>query len=135
MNQKLVDRYIEVARALRPKRQNGRSFHITCIFDKRKLLSIGVNDYTKDHPRHKYGVYLPTKPGFNYTSGIHSECRAIEKLVNTSYSKLKVLNIRIDNNGEVNLSKPCLNCEKLIKKLGFKRVFYTTKDGLDVLHF
>lgn len=128
MNKKIVNRYIEVARALKPKSQSGKSFHITCIFDKSKILSLGINDYKKEHRRHLFGSYKPTKGSGSYIPGIHSEMSALLKLGEEDCSKFTFLNIRIDNNFRPAMSKPCLNCQKILNQIGYKKIFYTTGD-------
>ena len=134
MNQRTVDRYVEIARALKSKHQNGRSFHVTCIFDKSKLLSLGFNNYAKEHPRHKYGVYEATKPGCNYVSGVHSEISSLLKLGEEDCSRYTFLNIRLDNNNKVALAKPCPNCFRVLKnQVGFKRIYYTTESSFAVI--
>lgn len=134
MSQKLVDRYVEIARALKSKHQSGRAFHITVIFDKRKVLAIGLNDYGKEHRRLKYGIFSPTKGGSGYKPSIHSELSAILKLGEEDCSNFTFLNVRIDNNNEPNLAKPCLNCFNILKnQVGFKKIIYTTKRGFDII--
>lgn len=134
MSPKKVARYVEIARALQPKYQNGRSFHVTCIFDKSKLLSIGVNDYRKIHPSRKFGVYSPTKAGSNYISGIHSEISSIMRLGEEDCSRFTFLNIRLDKNGNPALAKPCSNCFGVLKnQVGFKRIYYTTAEDVVVI--
>lgn len=44
-----------------------------------------------------------------------------EKLIDAS-----LLVVRIDNDGDVKMSKPCEKCRKEIAKFGIKRVFYST---------
>jgi deoxycytidylate deaminase len=134
MNQKVVNRYIEIARALKPRHQSGRSFHLTCIFDKSKLLAMGFNNYAKEHPRHKFGVYSATKPGSNYVSGIHSEISSIIRLGEEDCSRYTFLNIRLDNNNNPALAKPCPNCFRVLRnQVGFKRIYYTTSDSFEVI--
>jgi len=133
VNNKTINRYIEITRALKAKKQNGRSFHTTFIFDKSKLLSIGWNDYSKEHRRHKFGDYTSKNEFAHYTSGVHSECSAIIRLGEEDCSDYSFLNVRIDNNGEVNLAKPCHNCMGLLNQVGFKRLIWTTKDGVNTI--
>lgn len=133
MNQKIAKRYIEIAKAMKPKMQTGKSFHVTCIFDKSKLLSIATNDYSKEHRRHRFGKYHPLKGGSKgYTPGCHSEIAAILKLGEQDCSKYTFFNIRIGNNGEPSLSKPCSNCFRVLEMVGFKRIYYTSKDSIMV---
>lgn len=124
MNKKIIDRYFKVAHALKPKLQNGRSFHVTCIFEKSKILSIGVNDYSKEHRRHKFGEYKPTKGGSSYIAAIHSESSAIIKLGEENCSRYIFVNFRVDNNGKMANCKPCQNCFSLLNQVGFKDVWY-----------
>jgi deoxycytidylate deaminase len=129
MDQK-IKKCIEITRALRQEKESGRSFHSTFIFDKGKLLSIGVNNYKKLHRSHKFGLYKGTKDNpEKYVAGIHSEIDAIIKLGNTDCSKLTFINIRIDNNNLPNISKPCENCFRVLQGLGFKQIYYIDSFG------
>jgi deoxycytidylate deaminase len=89
----------------------------------------------------KHGAIIISKngeilgQGFNTLSNFmshqwscHAEISALlsiknkrEKLVDAS-----LLVVRIGNDGEVKLSKPCEKCRKEISKFGIKRVFYST---------
>ena len=37
--------------------------------------------------------------------------------------------VRINNQGNFKMSKPCSRCETALKHVGIKRVYYTTDDG------
>ena len=53
-------RSIEITKALKPSKATGRAFHSTLIFNKNKLISIGVNNYNKTHPLiNKYNYVRP----------------------------------------------------------------------------
>lgn len=133
MSQKLVDRYIEIARALKPLKQNGRAFHLTAIFDKRKVLSIGVNSYLKSHPSRKFGVYSSKNDG-EYNPKCHSEIHSLLKLGECDCSNYTFLNIRLTKDGKPALAKPCHNCFSVLKnQVGFKRIIYTTEDAFEVI--
>ena len=120
-----IKKCIEITRALRKNRETGRSFHSTFIFDKGKLLSIGVNNYKKLHRHHLFGRYRGTKDNPDkYVAGIHSEIDAIIKLGRHDCSRLTFINIRIDNNDCANISKPCENCFRVLQGLGFKQIYY-----------
>tara|TARA_R110000765_G_scaffold213066_1_gene318102 strand:- start:1208 stop:1603 length:396 start_codon:yes stop_codon:yes gene_type:complete len=114
----------EIAKALKPIHQSGKSFHVTVIFKKNKLLCIANNNYKKLHPWHKFGRYLPTKSEGVYTSGIHSECAALIKLGRMECDDLTFVNLRIDNNGEPAMSKPCKNCHRVLEQVGYKQLWY-----------
>ena len=115
-----------IASALKNSRQNGKSFHVTFIYHGNKLLSIGTNDYEKRHRSLRFGEYKPTRgDARGYTAGIHSEIDAAIKLGISDCRHLKFVNIRIDNNGKPAISRPCANCQRVLKtQLGFKELHY-----------
>ena len=59
----------------------------------------------------------------------------IESLSNAKvkdWNKLKGCSIfvyRTNKNGQLAMAKPCDMCQKLIKYVGIKNMFYTTNDG------
>ena len=54
---------------------------------------------------------------------------ALIKMGNMDCSNLTFANVRIDNNNQVAISKPCRNCEKLLTDIGFKTLwFYNGKE-------
>lgn len=115
----------DITRSLKPFNQTGKTFHTTFIYKGSKLLKIGHNSYTKLHREHKFGKYRPTKDDSSrYTAGIHSEMDAIIKLGQTDCSDLTFVNVRINNTGEPAISKPCLNCKRVLEQVGFKTLWY-----------
>ena len=125
-----INKCIEITKCLKKDKSTGHSFHTTFIFDKSKLLSIGFNNYNKLHRRHRFGIYRGTKDNpEKYISGIHSEIDAIIKLGRTDCSRLVFINIRIDNNNNPNMSKPCENCFRVLQGLGFKQIYYIDQLG------
>lgn len=114
----------EICSALKPKYQSGKSFHVTFVYKKNKLLCIANNNYKKNHPYHKFGEYKAIKNGKKYQAGIHSECAALIKLGLEDCSDLTFVNLRVDNNGNPAISKPCANCQRLLDQVGYKKIFY-----------
>jgi prepilin-type processing-associated H-X9-DG protein len=114
----------EITRALKSSKQTGKSFHTTFAFRGNKLLSIGINNYNKQHPSHKFGKYVPTKSEGNYIAGIHSEISSVIKLGLEDCSDITFVNLRIDNNNKLANSKPCLNCNRVLDQLGYKNIWY-----------
>lgn len=123
----------EISRALKPSKQTGKSFHTTFAFRGNKLLAIGFNNYNKLHPRHKFGEYKPKEKSDNckYNACIHSETSCIIKLGLEDCRGISFINLRIDNNDDLAISKPCINCQRLLEQVGYKRVVYY--DGKDFL--
>lgn len=122
-----INKCIEITKCLKKDKKSGHSFHATFIYDKSKLLSIGFNNYKKLHRSHKFGIYRGTKDNpERYVASIHSEIDALIKLGRNDCSRLTFINIRIDNNGNPNMAKPCSNCLRVLRAIGFKNIYYTT---------
>lgn len=88
------------------------------------MLTIGMNDYGKIHRSHKWGDYKSTRANSKYTAALHSELSAIIKLGLSDCSHLTIVNIRIDNNNNPAISKPCVNCRKILEQVGYKNLYY-----------
>lgn len=62
----------------------------------------------------------------------HAESHLISKLLdkyNTIDSNWSVVILRINRKGLVLGSKPCENCDKLLKTVGLKKIYYSTDQG------
>lgn len=115
----------EITRSLKPIHQTGKSFHATFVYNKNKLICTAHNNYNKLHPYHKFGEYGSTKIcNGNYIPGIHSEVAAIIKMGREDCSNLTFINVRIDNNNDVAISKPCPNCQNLLNEIGYRKIIY-----------
>lgn len=130
MNQKLASRLIEIARAMKPNLVSGKSWHITAIIKQGKIICVGWNNYNRLHPAHIFGEYKNYK-GFTdkFRPGLHSEISALIKMGQEDLTGHILVNLRINNNNAVALSKPCPNCEKILRSLLIKRVYYSTNTG------
>ena len=127
---KMLEKCVEITKGLKPQKQNGRSFHTTFIFHKNRILSIGHNDYKKMHPYHRMGKYVGYKTNPHlYQPALHSEISAILKLGEEDLSKYCFVNVRVDANNNLALSKPCPNCERVLRQVGFRRLFYSSEKG------
>ncbi len=120
------NRLEEIASALKHSKQTGKNFHVTFAYSGNKLLAIGTNNYTKVHPYHRFGKYVPTKDvKSRYDAGIHSETSCIIKLGLDDCSHITFVNVRIDNNGNPAISKPCVNCRKVLEtQVSYKNFWY-----------
>ena len=107
------------------------NFHLTAIFEKSRLISLGINNFEKSHPRNLQLDYRGRNgQHIGDQISIHSELAAVLKLRHPrDHSRLKLVNLRIRKNGNLSLSKPCSGCSSLIKQLGFREVWYTNRDG------
>ena len=60
--------------------------------------------------------------------GTHSEMNAIIKLGQKNYEDLVLINTRINRKNEIDYSCPCNGCMEMLFSLGFKKVYFTTKN-------
>lgn len=126
-----VNRVIETAKALQPAKQNGDNFHVTAIYDKNRLVSLGHNDYSRPHPERRFGKYKATRYiGTKYTPCRHSEISSLMRAGVEDCSDFTFINVRITNSGQVAMARPCVNCFNLLSKsVGFKEIYYTETGG------
>lgn len=126
-----IKKYVEIARALKPGHQTGQYFHVTIVCKKRKVLAIGINDLHKLNIDHRFGPYTPSRGAAagSYKSGIHSEVSALIKLGREDCSDLDFYNIRINNLGLPAASKPCHNCQRVLRQVGYKNIYYFDENG------
>lgn len=102
------------------------------IVHKHRIVSSGYNSLTRCHPiqakldTEKYGEPCPGKR--------HAESDAIIPLLKNecNYSGAVIYVARILKNGHTAMARPCSSCEKLIRQLGIKKMYYTIPDGYAV---
>lgn len=94
------------------------------IYDrKNKILSVGVNSYTKTHPLQAHHATLCGK---QHKIFLHAEIAALVKCKNKKPYRIVIE--RYNKNGKPMMAKPCEVCQSAIEKAGIKVVDYT-KDG------
>ena len=96
--------------------------HASVILDRRgRAISTGVN-----HWRGKI-IYVPSEGLLNKT--IHSEIHALEKVNIRRLDNAVIINYARTEVASI-LARPCENCWTILKRLGFKKVFYTVRSDL-----
>lgn len=62
---------------------------------------------------------------------LHAEVDMLSKLWGKYYidSKMKVVVLRLNSNGELKNSKPCAGCSNIFSALGVEKIWYSTKGG------
>lgn len=122
-------RLIDITRALKGKHQTGRVFITTFAFYKRKLLAIGNNSYEKTHPL-TFGYKTSKVNNVNYEAKLHAEICCLIRLGLEDCSDITFINVRIDNNNQPNMARPCMNCFNILsKQVGYKKIIYTDQNG------
>lgn len=98
--------------------------HVSLIFNKNRLIASGAN-YFKTHPRAKELGYLYNE--------MHSELDAYRKIPrHMRGKKLMLVNVRMNSDGELRMSKPCPVCMGWCVEV-FDRIYYTDNEGFKKL--
>lgn len=105
-----------------------RCFHVSILFDKTKVLAIAENQQ-KTHPRNLRNVRNFDVSLKNQCSELNLFISAKNKLNKVNWQKLTVVNVRIDQQGNVKNSHPCNACQNLIKYLNARNIYYTNDNG------
>lgn len=106
-----------------------RCRHFTFVFRGYRLLSVGVNS-PKTHPRNLLYRYVGRgEVDIAPVVGTHSEMNAVLRLGDEDPRGLTLVNTRVNRNGKLDNSRPCLGCTDMLRRLGFGRVFHTVKGG------
>ena len=99
------------------------------VVNKHRIISSGYNSATKCCPlqakldTEKYGVSCPGR--------VHAEIAALLPLIRdkVDLSAASIFIFRKHKDGTLAMAKPCSNCQKVIKQLGIRKVFYTIDYG------
>ena len=97
--------------------------HVAFILKNKRVVCIGYNK-KKSHPeinRHPYKMH---------TSSIHAELDAVIKYGKIDCSDNIIVVIRLRRDGTLGNSKPCIGCQHVLKQVGFKAVYYSTREGI-----
>jgi deoxycytidylate deaminase len=90
-----------------------------------KVLAIGWNSEKLSPLQAKYNTRTRGFNGHKYRSSIHAEMMVVNKIkyLDVDFSQVRIFVWRGQNTPM--LSKPCKACEKAIRDLGIRKVFYT----------
>ena len=110
-----------------------RRYHFTIAFDVNKPILICQNNPIKvNHKAYRIGQQfnIQTYQDFPY---VHSESHLVSKLLdryNSIDTNLSIVNIRINRQGLVILSKPCDNCQKILDAVGLTKIYWSIDNNL-----
>jgi deoxycytidylate deaminase len=130
VNKKTFERAVEMAKAIKPTKKTGKSFHVSIIYRKNRMICVGYNDYNRPHNEKRFGKYINHK-GYEseYKPCIHSEISSIIRHGEENLNKYDMLNIRIGNEDQVLLSRPCPNCLRVCTEINLDNIFYSTDEN------
>ena len=129
MNKK-DEAFFKVAKAVSESSDFPR-FHVgCCVVDGHRIISSGTNSI-KSHPlQKKLNMERFTEDSTPHC--LHAETTALIPIMNRKdidWNKIKIYIYREHKNGTKAMSRPCASCQKLLRDLGIKKVFYTTNNG------
>lgn len=137
-SQKFLSRAAEWSRSMSLAAIHGHSQrcrHFSFIFDRTRLVSFGRNS-RKTHPRNLRFSYVNfLMEDISHMVGTHSELNAVLKADLHNFRNMTLVNIRINRNDRMDYSFPCSGCFEMISGLGFKDVFFSTKNEKFARHF
>lgn len=124
---------VELSYALYDEVENGhRCKHFSLVFYKDRVITIATNNkktspWNLRNPKiNRQGIDI------SHLKGSCSELRAtlqLKRKTNIPYNKCVLVNVRINKNRKIDISKPCTGCLNLLKFINYKSVFYTNKNG------
>lgn len=121
--------YFRAAKAV-SELSNHPRHKLGCVVVKgHRIISSSCNSATKCHPlqakldKEKYGVECPGR--------VHAEISALLPLIRdkVDLSGASIYIFRRHKDGTLAMAKPCSSCQKVIKQLGIRKVFYTTENS------
>lgn len=118
MNLKVISRCISGAKKLHVHTPHN-TFHYSFIIKKRSIVSVGYNNRSKTHP-------LAEKFGYEYPN-LHSELACLIN-ANMDAGDCYMINIRFGKGGDIRNSRPCKNCQKVLRHYDMP-IVYSTGNG------
>jgi deoxycytidylate deaminase len=119
---------VETAHALCPINwSNVNNSHIAFLVKRNKIIRIGWNR-KRTHPE------ISKHPYHDGYVGTHAELDVILKSGLDNLEDHSMIVLRIDRNGKLNNSKPCLGCRSVLNQFNVKNIFYSNSEGNIVKH-
>lgn len=134
-SQRTINKVKEIAYAIFDKTElthTSLNFHLSFAFRKNRLLALKSNKRTS----HSINLRNPKFRRDNNVSDKSCLCSEaslfihIKNTCNIPWSKIDIINIRIDKNGKIALSHPCCGCANLINYVTPHSVTFSGNDGL-----
>ena len=129
---KMFDKIKEIAFAFDKNSFPSKNLHLSFLIYKGRIISIGQNS-KKTHPINLRNRKI-SKEGVDISTfkGVCSEWSAISKLKNLTNipaHKCSLINIRINKNNDIRMSRPCCGCLSLLAFFDISNVFYSNEKG------
>lgn len=126
-------KYIELAHALFNPDHELRTFHVSFVLYKNRIVSVGINNVKTSPVNLKNPRYGRGGENISTFKGSCSEWVALSKLKNMTnipFGKCVLINVRLNKNKQIAISKPCDSCASLLEFFDIRKVFFTTNNGV-----
>lgn len=123
MNQKIINRTVDIAKAMCPLNIEHRCSHIAFLIKNSKIVHIGTNS-CRTHPETLKYDYKD-----HQLVGIHAELAVCMKSGKENLKDYKMVVLRVDRTGKLANSKPCCGCQSVIKQFNLDEVWYSDAKG------
>lgn len=123
MNVKIINRTVDIAKALCPLNLEHRCSHIAFLIKNSKIVHIGTNS-CKSHPQTLKYAYKN-----HQLVGLHAELNVCMKSGKEDLRDYKMVVLRVDRTGKLNNSKPCCGCQSVIKQFNIQEVWHSDHKG------
>jgi len=122
MNKKILNICLSIAKNsidLHPRKNNYK--HYSFIIQNDKIVEWGTN-----RAMDSLKIF-----GYEEHQMMHSENFAYKrsKGLLDKNKDFEVINVRLNKNGNIKISKPCFHCFKYLRRLGCSKIWYTDKLG------
>ena len=123
---KIIHKSIDKAYNLWMKQE--RRFHFSAAFSGNKMIEWATNDtHNMSTKAYRIGQKFNINKYKKYPY-LHSESHLVYKLMSRLDwidPQLSIVVLRINPHGKVMLSKPCNNCDKILKAVGLTKVYWS----------
>ena len=105
-----------------------RSKHVAFILKGKRMVAVGINS-SKTHPIAKQ---LKTQRFAETQCAELNACIKMglgHKESTPNFSQYTMVVVRVKEGGKLASSKPCVGCQQLIQKCGFKHVIFSDENG------
>ncbi len=107
------------------------SYHFAIAYERSKMIAVGVNVPERTDARAlrlAKRLNLPDKVQYPY---LHAEESLVARLIslNKLANSLNIVVLRLNKFGEFGQSKPCLNCQTVLRAYGLTRIYWSDSDG------
>ena len=132
-NTKKINRYLDMAKEASTQSDFNKHHLGAVAIYHGSLLAIGCNSCKTSPVQKRYNRAREYQVEANYKNAncTHAEVSCLTKLryLDIDFSKVTLYVYREHKNGVKALARPCPACQKMIKDMGIKEVWFTTENG------